>query len=178
MADIKETVIRIEQKDRDKSNIWLLKYISRILNRGTKEVDSLRTKLRATYWIVVVLSVIMFAVGIMLIIIPGIAALRMVLTSTKMDTPESIQSLVTALVGLGDLVVLFLAKPVRHVHNLMGDMTQLTMAINNFRYQVGLRLLEMDSNDPASIGIAAEKINEAAKSSIGLVEEYFEKVEH
>lgn len=177
MADVHNAVFRIEQKERDKSNAWLLKYISEILNRGTKEVESLRAKLRATYWIIVVLSIIMFAVGILLICIPGIAALRMVLSSTKMDTPESIQSLITALVGLGDLVVLFLAKPVRHVHNLMGDMTQLTMAINNFRYQVGLRLLEMDSNNPQSIGIAAEKINEAAKTSIGLVEEYFEKVD-
>jgi len=177
MTDVKEAVVRIQQEERDKSNAWLLKYISRILHRGTKEVESLRSKLRATYWIVVVLSIIMFGVGIALILIPGFAALRMVLTSTTMNTPESIQSLVTALVGLGDLVVLFLSKPVRHVHNLMGDMTQLTMAINTFRYQVGLRLLEMDANNPESIGLAAEKINEAAKVSIGLVQTYFEKAE-
>ena len=178
MADVKEAVVRIQQEERDKSNAWLLRYISRILNKGTKEVESLRSKLHLTYWLVVALSVIMFGVGIALIAIPGIAALRMVLTSTEMTTPESIQNLVTALVGLTDLAALFLAKPVRHIHNLMGDMTQLTMAINNFRYQVGLRLLEMDSNNPESIGFAAEKINDAAKTSIGLVEEYFEKVEH
>ncbi len=177
MDDVKKDVFRIRQEERDKGNIWLVRYISRILHRGTKEVALLRRKLRVTYWVVVVLSIVMFGVGIVLIAIPGFAALRMLLTSTKMDTPESIQSLVTALVGLSDLVVLFLAKPVRQVHNLMGDMTQLTMAINNFRYQVGLRLLEMNANDPQSIGYAAEKINDAAKTSIELVEQYFEKVE-
>jgi len=57
------------------------------------------------------------------------------------------------------------------------DMTQITMAINNFRYQVCLRLLEMDANNPESIGFAADKINKAAKTSIGLVEECFEKIE-
>lgn len=178
MTEVKEAVVRIQQEERDKSNAWLLRYISRILNKGTKEVEALRKKLRITYWLVVVLSIIMFGIGIALIAIPGIAALRMVLTSTEMSTPESIQNLVTALVGLTDLAVLFLAKPVRHIHNLMGDMTQLTMAINNFRYQVGLRLLEMDSNKPDTIGRAAESINEAAKTSISLVEEYFEKIEH
>ena len=94
-----------------------------------------------------------------------------------LDASTGLQQLVAAIAGLADLTVLFLAKPIRQIHNLMGDMTQLTVALNSYRYQVGLRLLQMNSNDPKSIGFTARKIDEAANSCVGLVESYFEKVE-
>jgi len=56
----------------------------------------------------------------------------------------------------------------------MGDMSQITMAINSFRIQVGLRLIEMNSNNRATVGQAAEHVSNAAKDSIKLVQDYFE----
>ena len=176
MASTARTVKRVAQKIRDEGNRALIEFIHSLMREGTTEVASLRLKLRVTYWLVVILTVIMFCVGIALLAIPAIGALKVALSSEAMNSAASVQQLIAAITGLADLSVLFLAKPIRQIHNLMGDISQLTMIINSFRYQVGLRLLEMNSNEPDTIGLAADKINEAAQNGTELVESYFEKV--
>ena len=177
MESIKDQLERVSEKMREEGNKGLLKFINQLRDEATRQVELLRVKIRVTYWLVVILTVVMFAIGVWLILIPSIGAFKVAMSMQAMDTATSVQQLIAAIAGLADLTVLFLAKPIRQIHNLMGDMTQLTIVLNSYRYQVGLRLLQMNSNDPESVGYTAEKIDEAAKSSVGLVESYFEKVE-
>jgi hypothetical protein len=63
------------------------------------------------------------------------------------------------------------------MHGIMGDMSQIIMALNSYQTQVGLRILEMNTEKRDTFGIAADKISTAASDSIKLIEEYFEKKE-
>ena len=76
--------------------------------------------------------------------------------------------------GITDLVVLFLFKPVERIHNLMGDMSQITIINTSFQEQVALRLIEMDVNEKKSVGESADHINDVTKSSMDLIEIYIE----
>ena len=131
-----------------------------------KELARLRDKLSYTYWIIIVLSVIMFLIGIILISIPAFAALN-----GEIDT---LKSLIAAGFGIADLTALFFFRPLFRIHNIMGDMSQITLALNSYQIQVGLRLMEMEINDRSSIGRAAKEVDLAATNSIRLVQKYFE----
>jgi len=85
--------------------------------------------------------------------------------------------LISAGFGITDLAALFLFKPLERIHKIMGDMSQIVIALNSFQTQVGLRLMQMDATDRQSMGQAAEFINAAAKDSIVLVQQYFESAE-
>ena len=65
-------------------------------------------------------------------------------------------------------------RPVQRIQGLMGDMSQITLAINSYQTQVGLRLLEADSDNSETLGQAADHINKAAKDSIDQIQVYFE----
>ena len=131
-----------------------------------KELARLREKLSFTYWIIIVLSVVMFLVGIILISIPAIAAF--------MGNIDWLNSLIAAGFGIADLAALFFFRPLFRIHNIMGDMSQITLALNSYQVQLGLRLMEMEINDRSSIGKAAKEIDTAAVNSIRLVQKYFE----
>jgi len=83
-------------------------------------------------------------------------------------------ALITGGLGIADLAGLFLFRPADRIQALMGDMSQITMTLNSFQTQVGLRLLEMRADDPATVGTAADDIRRASEASVRLVEEYFE----
>jgi hypothetical protein len=108
----------------------------------------------------------MFILGVTLLSIP----VYTVLTGKVSVLP----SLVAGGFGIADLAALFLYGPIEKIHKLMGDMSQIIIAINNFQSQVGLRLMEMDSNERMTMGVASEKIGEAAAESIKLIQDYFE----
>jgi hypothetical protein len=151
----------------DNANKRLIAYMDATLNNATQEVTALRSKLARTYWIIVVLSIIMFAVGIILLSIPAFAAFT--------NRIDQLQSVVAAGFGVADLVGLFLFKPVDRLKKLMGDMGQITVALNSFQTQVALRLLQLDINNRESVGRAAEYVQQTAADTISLIQDYFEE---
>lgn len=158
------TVLTIEEIR--EANIFLLKYLQDILKDGNKDLFRLRRKLAISYWVIIYLSVIMFFLGIILLSIPVYTVLA--------GKVSVLPSLVAGGFGIADLAALFLYGPIEKIHKLMGDMSQIIIAINNFQSQVGLRLMEMDSNERMTMGLASEKIGEAAAESIKLIQDYFE----
>jgi hypothetical protein len=108
----------------------------------------------------------MFALGIVLISVPVFAAFR--------GQISELQSLISAGFGIADLAALFLFRPLERIHGLMGDMSQIILALNGYQTQVGLRLMEMNAAERQTLGRAAEYISTAAKDSIKLVQDYFE----
>ncbi len=157
---------KMSKEKRDECNTCILDFLMTTMNDSGVEVGGLRTKLSATYWVIIGLSIIMFAIGIVLLSVPVVAAFR--------SNIQELQSLIAAGFGVVDLAGLFLFRPVERIHALMGDMSQITIAINSFQTQVGLQLLEMNVNEEQTIEGAAVHISEAAKSSIKLVQDYFE----
>jgi len=149
-------------------NDKLIDFLNEILDNGTKEVRSLRNKLSVSYWVIIVLSVIMFAAGLWLIIEPAMAA---------MEDGGSFGSAGWTKMSAGflDLLALHLSRPINNIQKLMGDMAQMTLAINSFRYQVALRLLEMEIDKRPTIGEAAEHIRDSATASMWLIAQHFEK---
>ena len=149
-----------------KANKFIVDYLQCSMRDGRKELFGLRTKLGVTYWVIIVLSIVMFSLGIILLSVPAFAAFRGSITELK--------SVVSAGFGVVDLAALFFWRPLERIHKLMGDMSQIVVALNSFQTQVGLRLMQMDATDRQSIGLAADHVNQGAKESITLVQEYFE----
>jgi hypothetical protein len=137
------------------------------MNDGKKELLDLRRKLSITYWVILCLSTVMFGLGVTLLSVPLMAA-----WSGDVDL---LTSVIAAGFGITDLGVLYLFKPVERLHELMGDMSQITMVINSFQTQIGLRLQEMNVEDRSSIGRAARYVEDAAAESARLVQAYFEE---
>jgi hypothetical protein len=148
------------------ANAIIEKTLQGLMKEGGNEFKRLRLKLNIAYSIIVILSVVMFLLGIVLLIVPIIAAFN--------GEIDKLQSLISAGFGIADLATLFLYGPIEKIHKNMGDMSQIILALNSYRSQVALRLLEMEVNNRPSIGFAAEKIGLAAETSIKTIENYFE----
>ncbi|MEA2003810.1 MAG: hypothetical protein U9O53_02515 [archaeon] len=157
----------INEDERKKDNRDLIRFLQNTMKDGRSEVDGLRKKLGYTYWILVILSIVMFVLGIALLSVPVFAAYQ--------DDIDRSESVIAAGFGIADLAALFLFRPVERIHRLMGDMSQITLSINSFQSQEALILLEMDISKRETMGEAAERIKEAAKNSIGLIQTYFEE---
>ena len=158
----------INEDERKKDNRDLIRFLQNTMKNGRSEVDGLRKKLGYTYWILVGLSLVMFGLGIALLSVPFLA-------TTYQSNIERSESIIAAGFGIADLTALFLFRPVERIHRLMGDMSQITLAINSFQSQEALILLEMDISKRETMGKAAERIKEAANDSIGLIQTYFEE---
>ncbi len=154
------------EADRVRANLFIMNHLIQTMTDGRGELTGLRKKLAVTYWVIVFLSMGMFTLGVILIGAPAVVVYR--------GQTEVVPALIAAGFGVADLVVLFLFKPLERIHRLMGDMSQMTLALNSFQIQVGLRLREMDAHERASIGEAAIKVGRAANQSIGMVQKYFE----
>ncbi|MCA9938392.1 MAG: hypothetical protein KC418_07110 [Anaerolineales bacterium] len=153
----------------ESANNALIDYLFGNLQDGRNEVRRLRVKFGITYYTIVVLSVMMFVVGVGLLSVPALSAYRGQITEMK--------SIIAAGFGIGDIFLLFLLRPVSRLQNLMGDMGQITIAFNSFQAQMALRLLQTDADRRETIGDAAKSINTAAQNSIKLIETYFELAE-
>lgn len=160
--------IKIPAADRDHMNAFLIRFLEGITQNGMGEVEKLRSKLAISYYTLLILSVVMFAVGIALLT-------SSMFTSMNTDSGRDLGAAgIAGGLGVVDLLSLFILRPVQRIQGLMGDMSQITLAINSYQTQVGLRLLEADSDDSSTLGEAADHINKAAQESIGLIQVYFE----
>ncbi len=153
----------------ESANNALIDYLFDNLQDGQEEVFRLRQKFAITYYTITVLSVVMFAAGIVLLSVPALSAFRGQIAET--------QSIIAAGFGLGDIFLLFLLRPISRLQNLMGDMGQITIAFNSFQAQTALRLLQTNADDKDTLGEAAKNIGASAQASIKLIEEYFELAE-
>ncbi len=126
----------------------------------------LRMRLALTYWVIIILSVIMFALGIILLSVPAIMAFQ--------GRSAELQAFIAAGFGLADLTALLLFRPLERIHRLMGDMSQISLALTSFQTQVELRLIQMDASSRSSVGQAAEAIAAIAPAAIKLIQDYFE----
>jgi hypothetical protein len=149
------------------ANLIISDELQGLMNESEEEFKRLRLKLNITYWIIVSLAIVMFVLGVILLFVPVIAAFN--------PEIDRLQSIISGGFGIADLVALFLYGPIEKIHKNMGDMSQIFLVLNSYRSQVGLRIMEMDvTNNRPSIGVAADKINSAAESSIKLIQDYFE----
>jgi hypothetical protein len=137
-----------------------------VMRDSRHELTMLRLRLALTYWVVVVLSVVMFALGIALLSVPALLIWQ--------GRSAEMQAFIAAGFGLADLTVLFLFKPIERIHRLMGDMSQITLALTSFQTQVELRLIQMDASNRSSVGDAAKQIGDIAPVAIKLIQDYFE----
>jgi hypothetical protein len=133
------------------------------------ELGKLKSKLTITYWVIICMSSALFLMGIVLLTVPVAAAFN--------GNIDKLNSVIAAGFGIADLAALFLYGPIDRIHKIMGDMSQIILVLNSYQYQVSLILIEMDIADKKSVGEAAVKIGEAAKTKIRLIEEYFEAKE-
>lgn len=164
-----ENIVTMDSDQRKRANEFIIKHLQGSMSDGKADLKNLRRKLAVTYWVIVILSVVMFLLGVVLLSVPVFAAFD--------GRIKDLQSLIAAGFGIADLAALFLFRPIERIHKIMGDMSQIVIALNSFQTQIGLRLMQMDATDRQSMGLAAEFINAAAKDSIVLVQQYFETVE-
>lgn len=158
--------LSITEEERAEANKSLIQFLNQILADGRAGVRGLRSKLSVTYVIIVLLSIVMFAMGMVLLAVPVFAAFG--------GDIGQLQSLIAAGFGIADLAGLFLFRPLERMHSLMGDMSQITLALNSFQTQVSLRLLEMDKDKRDTVGRAAVQVGESCQQSIKLIQDYFE----
>jgi len=163
-------IVAIEMTDEEikNSNRSIVDFQQNAMINGRKELGRLQKKLAITYWVIIGLSIIMFIIGIGLLSVPVWTAFKGKL--------EVFNSLVTGGLGIADLAALFFFRPIERIHKLMGDMSQVFLALNNYQSQVALRLLEMNIKDRKTISVACDNIGKAAENCIKWIEEYFEKV--
>jgi hypothetical protein len=137
------------------------------LGENKKDVNRLRRKLTVTFWVIIILSVIIFIIGVLLLSVPVVAAFG--------GQIDRLNSLIAAGFGIADLIGLVLYGPIEKIHKLMGDMSQLILVLNSHQTEISLRLLEMDFlNNRPSVGTAAEKIGTDTENNIKIIQDYFE----
>lgn len=163
-----ETLLTKEFDDeRIKSaNDSIIKYLQDAMDDSEGEFVKLRRKLTVTYWTIVILSFVMFVLGLVLISVPIIAAFN--------QDIEKLTSLISAGFGIADLAALFLYGPIERMHKIMGDMSQLILILNSYRSQVGLYLMEMDIKARSTIGDSAREIDKVTQNCVKLIQNYFE----
>lgn len=157
----------VTDKEEHDFNHRLMEFLQKTLDEGNRALAGLWNQLTITYWLIVCASICTFLAGIVLISVPAINAL-------SKDQSLEWHHLFASGFGVADLAVLFLFRPIERMQELMGNMGQIKLVINNFQDQVALRLLETNLRESETLGKAAEHINEAARDSIVLIQDYFE----
>jgi len=150
----------------NEANEFLINYMEEVLKDGRSKVGDIWNKFNYTYWVIVVLSICMFIIGIALLSFSG-----WLLVS---DRTESLNWLAMAGLGLVDIITLFLFKPVSKLQDLMGDMGQMTITLNGYQTQKALILLGSDLEERATMTLAAADVGRVSQQSISLIETYFE----
>jgi len=138
------------------------------LMENRRDVERLRRKLTVTFWVIIIMSIVIFIIGVVLLSVPVVAAIG--------GQIDRLNSLIAAGFGIADLIGLVLYGPIEKIQKLMGNMSQLILVLNSHQTEVNLRLLEIDflGNRP-SVGTAADKIGSITKDSVKLIQEYFEE---
>ncbi len=166
MSAVVTPIVLPDHEQRKKANQKSFENLHTVMRDSRRELNMLRVRLALTYWIVVALSMIMFMLGIVLLSVPAVLALE--------GHTAEMQAFIAAGFGLADLTALFLFRPIERIHRLMGDMSQITLALTSFQTQVELRLIQMDASSRSSVGQTAEAIAAVAPSTIKLIQDYFE----
>lgn len=166
MSTVMVPIVLPDHEQRKIANQKSFENLHAVMSDGRRELTMLRMRLALTYWIVVILSVIMFALGIVLLSVPAIMAL--------LGRTAELQAFVAAGFGLADLTALFLFRPIERIHRLMGDMSQIVLALTSFQTQVELRLIQMNASSRSSVRQTAESIAAIAPATIKLIQDYFE----
>lgn len=162
-----QTSLGISEEDVKQANKDLLDYLSVTLKDSRTNVFKLSKKLTITYWIMIILSVLMFVLGIVLLSVPVVAAFK--------GHIDELKSVIAAGFGISDLAAFFLFRPIEKIHEHMGDMSQLVLVINSYQEQVALRLLQANQDQRDTLGKAADYIQKGTEISIKLIECYFEE---
>ena len=152
---------------RKETNERLLNHLMNSLKNNKKDFFDMRKKILITYNVTIILYIVLFVLGILLLSVPLYYAYFK-------GNIAVYNSFISGGLGIIDLLLLFVFKPVERIHNLMSDISQITIIINSYQEQEALRLLEFDAKNNASIGAAAEHIGKAAHSSVNLLEKYCE----
>lgn len=152
---------------KEAANGFIIKHLQESVVEGQVQMHALSTKLSIAYWLIILLSVVTFGIGCLLLLVP-------VFTMLRGGAGFDLQALLTGGMGIVDLAVLFFFRPVEKVHGIMGDMSQVTIAVYNFRAQVALRFLAMDVDVRPGIIAAADRITAEARSTIIQIQRYFE----
>jgi hypothetical protein len=163
--DTKDKYI-INKKIVNQKNEELMRNLHCTLRNNSNHFKDLKKKVNNTYVITVLLYSLVFFLGLALLSVPLYYAFK--------GDIVTYNSIISGTLGITDLVVLFLFKPVERIHNLMGDMSQITIINTSFQEQVALRLIEMNVNEKKSVGESADHINDVTKSSMDLIEIYIE----
>lgn len=149
------------------ANDFLDDYLRKTLTASSSEIAGLRNRLNVLFWGMLVLTVIMFAVGLVLIAEPFLRSSEQELTATPLFWVQPV-------VGGADLIILLLARPIDRLRKLMGDTSQITIALNSHRQSVALILIAMDINNKATVAESAEKISSMAAKTMTSIRQYFE----
>ncbi len=166
MSAVTASFVLPDDERRKQANDKGLENLHAVMREGRRELTVLRVRLALTYWLVIILSVIMFVMGIILLSVPALLIVQ--------GRTAELQAFVAAGFGLADLTALFLFKPLERIHRLMGDMSQITLALTSFQTQVELRLIQMDVSNRSSIGQTADAIAAVAPAIVKLIQDYFE----
>ncbi len=166
MSAIVSPTLLLDQEQCKKANQKSFENLNVVMRDSRRELNMLRMRLALTYWVIIVLSVIMFALGVVLLSVPAIMAFQ--------GRIAELQAFIAAGFGLADLTALFLFRPIERIHRLMGDMSQISLALTSFQTQVELRLIQMDATDRSSVGQTAKAIAAIAPVTIKLIQDYFE----
>ncbi len=155
------------------ANAELVEHMRRVLENSLYAASQLQIKLTHTYWVVTVLSTVMFIVGMALISTPLWAPLANSLIDG--EGPYDWQTILTTVgIGVADLIALFLFGPINRIQRLMGDFSQLIISLETYQVQVAIRLLEADSNVRESVGRASEHVGRLTKEILKLIETYYD----
>lgn len=154
-------------------NQGLMTQLGGTLKAGAEAIVELRRMLKITYWVVIVLSIIMFLIGVVLLSVPVTHGFQQLRAGTFKGENWTL-SIVSGGLGIVDFVTLFFFRPVDRIRRLMGDFSQLTVILNTYQTCVGLRLLESKLDDRSTVGEAAVHVNAAAKDCLELIDDYFE----
>jgi hypothetical protein len=157
-----QTSIIMVPAETKEANNFLVDYLQESLQEGKADFVKLQSKLTITYFVVLVLSILMFLLGIVLLSVPFLAAFRGEIGELK--------SLISAGFGIADLTALFFFKPIERIHNMMGDFSQIMVAIHSYQTQTALRLLESNIDDRSTIGKSASYVQEAAQNSVAMIQ--------
>ncbi|MGC9516219.1 MAG: hypothetical protein ACP5C3_00810 [Methanomicrobiales archaeon] len=155
----------LDKEEQKQRNIKNADHIKKIVSKNKKYFEKMRQRVVKNYKITLVLYIIMFFWGLILLSVPLVTAIL---------GDISLYSTLVGGLGIADLALLFLFKPVDKIHNITTDLNQITIISNGYLLQETLRLIQLDINDRESVGQTAEYIGAAAASTVGLLEQYCE----
>lgn len=156
----------LTEEEIKESNQFYSEKLKNISDENLKGIEYVRNQIKHVFQITLVLYIALFILGISLLSVPLFAAFN--------GNISIYNSIIGGTLGITDIAIVLAFKPVERIHDLMGDMSQISMAINSYQQQVALRIIQFDSKDRTSIDHAAEEINRATRETLEMIQTYVE----